>query len=124
MSKPRLPEIQRVEDVTVVSLGAEYENLDEGSVREVRDVLVDVAESANPPLVLLDLSATTFFGSSFLEALFRTRSKINERQGRFGVCSLSEYCAEVVTVTHLDRLIEVYPDAKTGVAALQQPAEG
>ncbi len=120
----RSPEFNRNGSVTVVKLGEGYENLDETSVREVRESVMEAATNADPPLLLLNLSATEFFGSSFLEALFRAHSRMKERGGRFALCSLSAYCKEVVEVTHLDRLVEVFPDEATGAAALEGSVDG
>jgi anti-sigma B factor antagonist len=119
MSKPRSPRVHREGRVTVVTLGKEYENLDEAAVREVREVVLDSVDHVEPAAVVLDLSVTTFFGSSFLEVLFRAHSRTLDRSGRFAVSGLNDYCAEVIEVTHLDRLIEIFPDLETAVAAFE-----
>jgi anti-sigma B factor antagonist len=119
MSNSRSPKVHRAGRVTVVTLGTDYENLDETAVRDVREVVLDTVDTARPSAVVLDLSATTFFGSSFLEVLFRAHSRTQDRSGRFAVSGLNDYCAEVIEVTHLDRLIEIFPDLETAVAAFE-----
>jgi anti-anti-sigma factor len=69
--------------------------------------------------VVLDLSHTRFFGSAFIELLFRAYNRVNEREGGvFALSGLTEYCAEVIAVTHLDRLWKVYPTRAAAVKAL------
>jgi anti-anti-sigma factor len=120
MSKKREPRISKQDGVTVVSLGPGYENLDENDLEDVKETLLKVANSADPPLVVLDLTDTKFFGSAFIELLFRSWNRLNSRDGgRFAISGLTTYCQEVVEVTHLDRLWEVHKTSKDAVAALK-----
>lgn len=120
MSTKREPTISQEDGVTVVSLGPGYESLDENDLEDVKDVLLKVANAANPPLVVLDLAQTKFFGSAFIELLFRSWNRLNARSGgRFAISGLTTYCQEVVEITHLDRLWEVHKTSKDAVAALR-----
>ncbi|QDT42263.1 hypothetical protein Pan241w_23460 [Gimesia alba] len=113
------PEIVKEGQVTIVSLGPEYENLDEPRLDALTDVLLQVAETASPPIVLLDLSHTSFFGSAFIEVIFRMWNRLNHREGgKFCICGLSEYCTEVLEVTHLDQLWETFATREEAVRAL------
>jgi anti-anti-sigma factor len=112
MSSTRAPQIARQQGVTVISLGPEYENLDEPVLEELRDSMLDA-------LVVLDLSHTKFFGSAFIEVLFRTWNRLNSREGgRFCLCGLTPYCAEVIEVTHLDRLWRITSTRDEAVRAV------
>lgn len=92
-------------DVTVVVFGPEQRHLDEVGLEKISRQLVEVAQSASPPLLVLDMSPTEFFGSSFIEALFRVWKKLNTQPGaKFAISGLQPYCREVLEVTHLDRL--------------------
>lgn len=110
--------------VTVVSLGPQYENLDEDSLQKVQRVLLQVASDAQPPLVVIDLSHTTFFGSSFIEILFRMWNRLNQRNGRFAISGLTDYCREVLEVARLNQLWDLYDSAEQAAAALQQQSTG
>lgn len=113
------PEIVKEGQVTIVALGPEYENLDEPRLDALTDVLLQVAETASPPIVLLDLSHTSFFGSAFIEVIFRMWNRLNHREGgKFSICGLSEYCTEVLEVTHLDQLWETYANREEAIRAL------
>lgn len=113
------PEIVKEGQVTVVALGPEYENLDEPRLDALTDVLLQVAETASPPIVVLDLSHTSFFGSAFIEVIFRMWNRLNHREGgKFTICGLSEYCTEVLEVTHLDQLWETFDTRDAAIKAL------
>jgi anti-sigma B factor antagonist len=120
MTAARSPEITVEDGVTIVALGPEYENLDEHGLDDLRETLLEVASSADPPLVVLDLSQTKFFGSAFIEVLFRTCHRLNGRDGgRFCISGLTPYCAEVISITHLDRLWQVAGSREKAVKAVR-----
>lgn len=109
--------------VTIIALGPEYENLDEAILDELRKVILDAVADAHPPLVVLDLSHTKFFGSAFIEILFRAWNRIEQQNGEFCLCGLTPYCAEVIDVTHLNRLWSIYKTREEAVAALKKKAQ-
>jgi anti-anti-sigma factor len=108
MSTERILKINRHGDVTVITLGPDCENVDEECLEGLREPLLDAANSAVPPIVVLDLTETQFFGSSFIEVLFRIWNRINSQDGKFGISGLSTYCREVLEVTHLDQLWGIF----------------
>ena len=97
--------VLKVGEVTVVVFGSEQRQLDEVGLEKIGRQLIEVAQAANPPLLLLDMTPTEFFGSSFIETLFRVWKKLNTQPGaKFAISGLQPYCKEVLEVTHLDRL--------------------
>ena len=123
MATERSPQVTNQSGVTVISLGPEYENLDEHTLDEVREVILKATSEADPPLVVLDLSHTKFFGSAFIEILFRAWTRVTGREGgKFSISGLTPYCAEVIEVTHLDRLWAIYKTRDEAVRALAQSA--
>lgn len=97
--------VVKVGDVTVVVFGAEQRQLDEVGLEKIGRQLVEVAQSASPPFLVLDMAPTEFFGSSYIETLFRVWKKLNTQPGaKFAISGLQPYCKEVLEVTHLDRL--------------------
>lgn len=124
MVNSRSPQVSLHDGVTVIQLGTEYENLNESSMEGLGESLMHLAENADPPLIVLDLSQTKFFGSAFIELMFRTWNQLNHREGgKFGLSGLSEYCREVVEVTHLDRLWSVHTTWEEAVKSMQQASE-
>lgn len=106
--------------VTVIALGPEYENLDDAVLEDLRKFILEAVANADPPVVVLDLSHTRFFGSAFIEVLFRAWNRIQKQGGgEFSLCGLTPYCAEVIDVTHLNRLWDIYTTRDEAVAALK-----
>lgn len=121
MSAVVAPVISVQDGVTVVALNdAEYENLNERLVDSLRITLLDVAQKAEPPLLVVDLGNTSFFGSAFIEVLFRVANRLKNRNGKFAICNLTEYCFEVIHVTHLDTLWPVVASRDEAVQKLLQ----
>jgi len=112
-------QISKHDGVTVVTLGREYENLDEDNVSKLTDTLLTVAQKAEPSLVVLDLSSTTFFGTCFLGTVFRVWKRLRGREGgRLALCELTPHCEEVLRVTHLDGLWDVFASQEEALSAL------
>jgi anti-anti-sigma factor len=122
MSASKIPEVCVQNSVTVVSLGSAYENLDETHLDYLRETLMGFAETADPPLLVLDLARTKFFGSAFIEVLFRLSNRLKGRGGKFAISGLTPYCAEVLSITHLDKLWPIFPAQSAAVQALQPTA--
>jgi anti-anti-sigma factor len=119
MAGAQKPKVEQRGSVTVVLLGSDFENLDEAVLDAASSVILDVSQSADPPRVVIDLSHTRFFGSAFIEILFRAWNRLNaEKGGRFCISGLTPYCREVLEVTHLDRLWTLFETADDAVAAL------
>lgn len=125
MPSQRKPDVTHRDGVTVISLGPEFETLEERDLDDVSPVILEAATNAEPRLVVLDLSHTKFFGSAFIEILFRAWNRMNdEKGGRFCISGLTPYCREVIEVTHLDRLWSIFDTADDAVAALSAGAKG
>lgn len=113
------PEIRKRGDVTVIAFGPQFESLDETVLDKVRDLVLDAAKNAEPAKVVIDLSHTKFFGSSFIEVLFRIWNRINgQAGGGFALAGLSSYCREVLEITHLDKLWKLHANEDDAVASL------
>lgn len=110
------PRVEKRGEVTCIILGPEFENLDETVLDGIRPQLLETASKAAPPKIVIDLSHTVFFGSSFIEVLFRIWNRINGTPGgKFGIAGLTPYCREVLEVTHLDRLWKLYANLDDAV---------
>jgi anti-anti-sigma factor len=121
VSAPKTPTITQEQGVTVVSLGADYENLNDSGLEALNGMLLKTAAEADPPLLVLDLSNLRFFGSGFIEALFRAWSVLNARPGgRMSLCGLTAYCREVVEITHLDQLWRVFDSRDEAVRFVRE----
>ena len=110
--------------VTVLVLGPAYKVIDEHVLDlGLGDSLIESAQEADPPLVVLDLSSTQFFGSSFIEILFRLWTKLQAREGgKFAICGLTPHCLDVLKITHLDTLWRLAATRDEAVSAVATDA--
>lgn len=122
MSTQHAPEVSEECGVTVVALGPEYENLDEPLLERLRTAILEAADRAEPPRLVLDLSHTKFFGSAFIEILLEAWKRMRNRGGVLCLCGVAPYCAQVLRVTQLDRLWAMYPTREKAVRAHSENA--
>ena len=68
--------------------------------------------------MIVDLSSVEYFGSSFVEVLFRLWKRIRYRgNARFAVGGLQKYGREVLEITQVDRLMPIFDTREEAVAA-------
>lgn len=106
------------EGVTIVQFGQNDAEITVTNLPEIRRVLLDAANSAVPPNLVLDFSSVKYFSSLFIEVLFRVWHNINTQEGsRFALCSLSTDCQTVIEVSKLDQIWEIYPSLEKAEGA-------
>lgn len=105
--------------VQVLTIGSDEVSIEEGNLEEISQKLIDCVVSV-PPHVVIDMQHVKFFGSSFIETLFRIWNRIKESNGQFGIAGLEDYCREILTVTNLDSVWNTYPDTVTAVSELSK----
>lgn len=105
MADSTLVQITRDPAFLLIEFPGELTHLDERVIDTISRELVEAAESAPAGRMVLNLGSVEFFGSSFIEALFRAWNRLNRQEkGRLVLASVRPYCREVLEVTHLDRL--------------------
>ena len=108
-------------NVTVVVFGEGMKHLDETNVQDVGQKLLQLTDTLPHPLLVLDMQATEFFGSSFIESLFRVWKKLNTNPAaKFGIAGLQPYCREVLEVTHLDKLWPLFDTREAACEAFNR----
>lgn len=108
-------------EVTVVVFGPAHRQLDEVGLEALQTQLVEIAKDVSPPRLVLDMSVTEFFGSSFIEVLFKVWKQLKTNpEARFGIAGLQEYCREVLEITHLDKIWPLYATRAEAVAAASE----
>ena len=111
--------VDELTGVTVITFGADFRHLDDSIVDDAGRQLQAIVQDLASPRVALDLSAVEFFGSSFIEAMFRAWKTLNLRPGaKLGLVGLRPYCREVVEITHLNRLWPLFATADDAFANL------
>ena len=73
-----------------------------------------------PPVLIVDMSETTYVGSSFIELLVRAWKRLKHRNGMMALCALQPFCREIMKISRLDSIWPIYADrveAKNALAA-------
>src|SRR5690606_20311886 len=112
------PRVHEQDGVAVLDFGPGKQSLDETTLQAVQDGIL-AASNVDPPLLVVDLSGVDFFGSSFIELLYRVWSRLHNRGGQFALCGLSPYCREVIEVTNLNTLWPLYASVDEAVAGVK-----
>ena len=113
---------QVVNGVQVLTVGTDAISISEDMIEQLSHELLDYTVSV-PPQIVVDLHKVEFFGSSFIETLFRmwNRTKTSE-DGKFALCAMRPYCHEVLKVTNLDKVWKIFPDVETATSELSSSA--
>lgn len=113
------------QQVTIVDVGGKYEALNEELLQGFATRLLDEAEKADPPCLLVDLTGLNYVGSNFLEVLVRGWKRIKQRSGVMALCGVGTFCADILRITRLNTLWTIYPTRQEAVQAMmKQLAEG
>jgi len=118
---PGLPQITNLDQATVVALGSDFKNITEDVVASASNILLTAAANEKPNLIL-DFRGVEFFGSSFIEVLFRVWKRVQQKGGSFALANVSTYCQEVLKTTHLDSLWPVCPSVEAAAERLKPQA--
>jgi len=114
----RLLDIDRENDVMTLSIdggldaatseefGTQIEKLIEGGIRRI----------------IIDCSRLSYLSSSGLAALLRTHSRMARRGGDVRIAAASGMVAQVLHLTHLDRMLQLYPDVERARLSLRPPS--
>ena len=109
--------ISKKDDVTVIALGSGYEYIDQDTISGLEAKLLELSRSVDPPLIVVDLSQTSFFASSFLALLVRVWQEIKPRGGQLAVTGLTPHCAEVFEHKGFSRIWATFPSEDEAVRA-------
>lgn len=120
MSQSAVPEIHVQDSVTVVRLGSEFSSLYEGDLKTL-SALPGLADTITPPLMVLDLSHTSYFGSAFIGFVITISNHLRARSGRLAVSGLSAFGRMAMQTTRADALMDLFETVDQAVAALKPP---
>jgi anti-anti-sigma factor len=109
--------------VPVVCLGTEFDSLYESELVNLQSVR-DLADTASPPTMVIDLSNTKYFGSAFIGFLIAISNRLKARgDGRLALCNLASFARMALEKTKSDTIIGIFHDQDAAVSALQASAE-
>jgi anti-anti-sigma regulatory factor len=110
--------ISKQNDVTVIGLKSECAQLGLYNLINPGEVL-EAAQNADPPLVVVDLSKAASITSSFLMFLVRASRRVNPLdERRFAVSGLTRQCALAFKAARFEQLWELFDSKDEAVRAL------
>ena len=95
-------------DVVVVTPASSVENMSWDVVEQAADLLLAPLGARQAPLVVVDLSRVSYFGSVFLALLLRCHKLVRQRGGEIVLCGASKLARELLQITNLDTLWAIY----------------
>ena len=109
--------------VTVVRLGADLDSLYESELVKLQSVR-DLADSASPPFMMIDLSNTKYFGSAFIGFLIAIANRLKERgDGRLGLCGLAPFARMALEKTKSETILALFDAREEGVVEFAASTE-
>jgi anti-anti-sigma factor len=110
-----MTELHTENGVTIVLLQMAYESLDDNGIEQLRGQLLAAAES---PCLVIDFSETSFIGSSFIDVLLQAYKRVRQHGGKMALAQLGPHCAEVLRVTGMDHIWDIYPSRQEAIEAV------
>jgi anti-anti-sigma factor len=111
----RLLDIDRQNDVMTLAIDG---GLDASTAEEFGRQVETLVEGGITR-VIVDCSKLTFLSSAGLAALLRTHSRMARKGGDVRIAGASGMVAQVLHLTHLDRMLQLYPDVERARLSLR-----
>lgn len=110
--------IERHGEVMIVVPTRLLESFDSTQLDDAAELLTAPLRDATLPLVLVDLSAVDYFGSSFLTLLLRCWRVVQGKGGQMVLSGLSPRARELLHLTSLDIVWPIYTNRAEAIDAL------
>lgn len=106
---------------TIVA-GVEAAELTSVVMDSLRSRLAQLIKSDGPTNLVLDLSKVRLIDSVSIGAMVVLLRKVKGAGGRMGLAGMTGHCLNVMNVTGLHRIFEMYDDVASAVAAMAEPS--
>lgn len=106
--------ISTKERFAVVALIGRFDEL---ATAPVEAHLIQVVNS-NPQGIVLDLAGVEYISSSGLRILLMLDRAAKQRDIELRLCGLTPFVAEVINVSNLGSIFNIYPDTRAALAGL------
>lgn len=88
-------------------------------IEQAAEIVMAPIREQDVPMVVVDLSEVSYFGSVFLALLLRCHKSVRSRGGELVLCGASKMAAELLRVTALDTLWAIYDTRDEALQALE-----
>lgn len=105
-------------DAVVVTPASNVENMSWDVVENAADLVLAPLARQKVPLVVIDLSQVSYFGSVFLALLLRCHKLVRQKGGELVLCGASKLARELLQITNLDTLWAIYDSRDEALEAV------
>ncbi len=116
--KPKIS-VQYVGDVTVATL-TEPRILEQSDIDSLADSIMPLIEHDDEIHLVIDFGKVEFCSSAVLGLLIRISKKIYQKDGSFGLCSISPSILEIFRITRLDTIFDIYATQSRAIAGIDR----
>ena len=116
--KPKIS-VECVGDVTVATL-TEPRILEQSDIDSLADSIMPLIEHSDEIHMLIDFGKVEFCSSAVLGLLIRISKKIYQKDGNFGLCSISPSILEIFRITRLDTIFDIYATQSRAIAGIDR----
>ena len=116
--KPKIS-VECVGDVTVVTL-TEARILEQSDIDSLADSIMPLIEHNDETNMVIDFEKVEFCSSAVLGLLIRISKKIYQKNGNFGLCSISPTIFEIFRITRLDTIFDIYETQSQAIAGIEK----
>lgn len=110
--------IERLGDVIVARMDDHYSGLDEEAIEGAEEQIFAAFRDDERPRLVVDLSQTNYFGSTFIEMLLRAWRHVHHVGGQFAIGGISDCSKEILLTARLDTLWHLYDSPDEAVRQL------
>lgn len=105
-------------DAVVVVPASSVETMSWDVVEQAADLVLAPLGRRTAPLVVVDLSRVSYFGSVFLALLLRCHKLVRQKGGELVLCGASKLARELLQITNLDTLWAIYDSRDEALEAV------
>lgn len=87
-------------------------------IEQAAEIVMEPLKNQEVPMVVVDLSEVSYFGSVFLALLLRCHKFVRKQGGEMVLCGASKTAAELLRITALDTIWAIYDTRKEALDAV------
>jgi anti-sigma B factor antagonist len=121
MSEPEARDDFRFEqhgEIVIIVPSPAFELMDPGLIAEAAEMIAEPLRGRVLPLLLVDLSEVSYFGSAFLSLLLKCWNVAQAKGGQLVLAGVQNRARELLHITSLDMVWPIYATRQEAIEAL------
>ncbi len=107
-------------NTVVITPASNVEAMNWELIEQAAEIVMAPLRTQDSPMVVVDLSEVSYFGSVFLALLLRCHTAVKSRGGELVLCGASKMARELLKITALDTLWAIYDTKDQALDAVDQ----